>query len=62
MIGFSPCKGALSIYYTESFDVCEDCLSELGPHSAGRGCKRIKRLSDIDGTVLSRMVERSVER
>jgi hypothetical protein len=62
LIGFSPRKGALAIYFTESFDAFEDCLATLGPHSAGKGCLRIKRLSDVDESVLSHMIERSVER
>ena len=35
-------------------------LARLGPHKTGKGCLYLKRLDDVDLTVLRELVDRSV--
>jgi hypothetical protein len=60
-IGFSPRKQALTVYLTYGFDKHEDLLQKLGKHKTGKACLYIKRLSDIDETVLRELMERSFQ-
>jgi hypothetical protein len=56
-VGLSPRKQALTIYVSEGFDAYDQLLSRLGPHSTGKSCLYIKRLSDVDEQVLRSLVE-----
>ena len=58
--GFSPRKRQLTIYLMNGFKRYKTELSQLGPHSTGKACLYIKRLSDIDEKVLRRMIKDSV--
>lgn len=39
-----------------------DLLERLGPHKASKGCPYLKRLDDVDLTVLAQIAERSYAR
>lgn len=55
--GFSPRKASLSLYLMPgSFEEHAAALKKLGPHSVGKGCLYIKRLSDVDLKVLEQLV------
>lgn len=54
-IGFSPRKGNLSLYFMD-LSVHAAALKKLGKHTTGKGCLYIKRLEDVDLTVLEKMV------
>lgn len=56
-VGFAPRKQALTIYLSEGFDAYRDLLARLGPHTTGKSCLHIKRLSDVDEDVLRRLVD-----
>jgi hypothetical protein len=58
-VGFSPRKQNLVLYITDGFKDYGALLGKLGKHSTGKACLYIKRLDDIDATVLETMVERS---
>jgi hypothetical protein len=58
LIGFSPRKPALVIYGVAR--TSEALLGKLGKHTTGKGCLYIKRLSDVDGSVLKAMIVKSV--
>lgn len=55
-IGFSPRKAQHSLYLTCNAEEFAADLAQLGPHKTGKGCIYIKRLSDIDLTVLRGMI------
>ncbi|MFN8287812.1 MAG: DUF1801 domain-containing protein [Chitinophagales bacterium] len=58
-IGFSPRKGNFSIYlmgFTES----GESLKKLGKHKTGVGCLYINKLSDVDLTVLKKIIEDTI--
>lgn len=59
LTGFAPRKQNISIYIMTGFSHYEDLLKKLGPHKTGMGCLYIKKLSDIDQTVLKEMIEAS---
>jgi hypothetical protein len=53
-VGLSPRKSALTIYVSAGFDDAE--LSRLGPHTTGKSCLYVKRLSDVDTGVLRELI------
>ncbi len=60
--GFSPRKAATTVYLMDGFEDRGDLLARLGPHSTGKSCLYLKRLSDVDLDVLRELVARSVRR
>lgn len=59
-IGFSPRKGQTVVYLIEGFETHADRLARLGRHKLGKSCLYIKRLSDVDLSVLEEMVAASL--
>ena len=57
---FSPRKAQLVVYLMPGFENSGNLLDRLGPHSHGKTCLYIKRLSDVDTKVLRQLVEKSV--
>ena len=55
VIGFSPRKQNISIYFMGGLNLVEDELSRLGKHKTGKGCLYIKSLSDVNGKVLKKI-------
>src|SRR5688572_807272 len=51
-VGLSPRKQALTLYISEGFDEYAELMARLGPHTIGKSCLYIKRLSDVDTDVL----------
>jgi hypothetical protein len=60
VVGFSPRKTSLSLYVTTSVESVADLLAKLGPHTTGKACIYVKRLDDIDRTVLKKLIQRGV--
>jgi hypothetical protein len=58
--GFSPRKGALTLYITSSFAEYPDLMAKLGKYTTGKSCLHIKRLSDVDTKVLKQLIARSL--
>ena len=58
--GFSPRKRALTLYIMAGFSDYEGLLARLGKFSTGKSCLYIKRLADVDETVLRELIDRSV--
>lgn len=61
LTGFSPCKQTITLYIMAGFDEYNELLNRLGKHSTGKSCLYIKKLEDIDRSVLKELVKRSVE-
>jgi hypothetical protein len=57
IIAFSPRKTALTLFFTCDIKQYQPLLEVLGKHSTGVGCLYIKRLSDVDGKVLEKLVK-----
>lgn len=58
--GFASRARDISIYLMASTDAQADLLAKLGKHKMGRACLTIKRLSDIDLSVLRELITQSV--
>jgi hypothetical protein len=56
-VGFSPRKANLTVYLADGTDKQAALLAKLGPHTTGKGCLYIKRLSDVDTKVLQQLVK-----
>jgi hypothetical protein len=62
LTGFSPRKGNLTLYIIAGFAEYGDLLSRLGKYKSAKSCLYIKKLEDIDLSVLQELVTRSVKR
>lgn len=60
-VGFSPRKQNLTLYLNIGEGWDKDLLSTLGKHKVGMGCLYFKRLSDVDETVLAKLIEKSIK-
>ena len=60
LVGFSPRKTAISLYTITDSETRADLLGRFGKHKAGVGCIYVKRLSDIDETVLIELINGAV--
>ena len=59
VIGFSPRKQNLTLYIMPGFERFGSQLEKLGKHSISKGCLYIKRLADVDVSVLKKITEES---
>ncbi|MCC3372451.1 DUF1801 domain-containing protein [Cohnella sp. REN36] len=50
LVGFSPRKARISLYFATGDPEREALLQKFGKHQAGKGCVYINRLADIDVT------------
>jgi hypothetical protein len=58
-LGFAPRKAAL-VLYVSGWTEGDELLGRLGKVSHGKGCLYVKRLADIDVSVLEAMIRRGV--
>lgn len=58
--GFSPRAQSLTLYIMPGFKQFEPMMKKLGKYKTGKSCLYIKRLSDVDESVLQRLIEGSV--
>ncbi|TDB39112.1 MAG: DUF1801 domain-containing protein [Actinobacteria bacterium] len=61
-VGFASRKAAITVYLGLELDSLSGSLAKLGPHNTGKGCIYIKRLSDVDPTVLEALVKDAYDR
>lgn len=59
-IGFANRKNQITLYILWYPDKDDPLLAKLGKHKIGKGCLYIKRLSDIDESVLEQLIARAV--
>ena len=62
LTGFSPRKQNLTLYMLGGWEPSQVLLEKLGKHSLGKGCLYIKRLSDVDVSVLKKLIDESLKR
>lgn len=60
LTGFSPRKANLTVYIMPGFETYGDLMRNLGTYKTSVSCLYIKRLSDIDTKVLTKLIKRSV--
>jgi hypothetical protein len=57
--GFSPRKGALTVYILPGLHLQADNLKKLGKFTTGKSCLYIKKLADIHAPTLEAMVKQA---
>ena len=61
LTGFAPRKAAMTIYVMPGFDEWPDLMQRLGRYTTSQSCLYLKRLTDVDESVLEELVRRSVD-
>ena len=61
LTGYSPRKNALTVYIMPGFSRFKSLMGKLGNYKTGKSCLYIKRLTDVDETVLEKLISESVE-
>jgi len=61
VIGFSPRKQNITLYALDGSKPDDPLLASLGPHSRGKGCLYIKRLSDVHGPTLEKLIRTAAQ-
>jgi hypothetical protein len=59
--GFAARKSALTLYITAGVERFPRLLERLGKHKAGKGCLYIKKLDDVNLSVLEDLLKQSVD-
>jgi hypothetical protein len=59
LIGFSPRKQQLTLYFMDGFDKYKSELEKLGKYKTSVSCLYVKKLSDIDMSTLTEMITKS---
>lgn len=59
VVGFSPRKQAMTLYLTFGFDDFAELLGRLGKHTISKSCLYIKKLSDVDQSVLRELIAKA---
>jgi hypothetical protein len=60
LVGFSPRKAKISLYFAAGDPEREELLQRLGKHTSGKGCVYINKVADIDIDVLRELIKQSV--
>lgn len=61
LTGFSPRKSNISVYVMPGYADHGDYLKKLGKHKAAKGCLYIKKLEDVNVSVLESLIVHSVD-
>lgn len=60
LVGFSPRKAKISLYFATGDTQREELLENFGKHTTGKACVYINKLADVDVAVLKKLIEQSV--
>lgn len=60
LVGFSPRKAKISLYFATGDSEREDLLKNFGKHTTGKACVYINKIADIDVDVLKALIVQSV--
>lgn len=60
LVGFSPRKAKISLYFAPGETKREELLKQFGKHTTGKGCVYINKVADIDIEVLKSLIIESV--
>ena len=59
LIGFAPRKQALTLYIMPGFSKYDTLMKKLGKYKTGKSCLYIKKLEDVDQSILKELVKQS---
>lgn len=60
LVGFSPRKAKISLYFAPGDTQRDDLLMRFGKHTTGKACVYINKIADIDIEVLKALIKQSV--
>ncbi|MFS0864075.1 DUF1801 domain-containing protein [Fredinandcohnia sp. 179-A 10B2 NHS] len=60
LVGFSPRKAKISLYFATGDTQREELLGRFGKHTTGKACVYINKIADIDVEVLKELIQQSV--
>jgi hypothetical protein len=60
LVGFSPRKAKISLYFATGDTERESLLKDFGKHTSGKACVYINKVADIDSEVLKALIHQSV--
>ncbi|WP_060210105.1 DUF1801 domain-containing protein [Sporosarcina koreensis] len=60
LVGFSPRKAKVSLYFAPGDDEREVLLAKFGKHTTGKACVYINKVNDIDIDVLQQLIKQSI--
>jgi hypothetical protein len=60
LVGYSPRKAKISLYFAPGDPKREELLSKLGKHTTGKACVYINKLEDVNVEVLKELINQSV--
>lgn len=61
LTGFSPRKQAMTLYIMSGFEKYEELLSKLGKYKTGKSCLYVKKLEDVNESVLRKLITSSIK-
>lgn len=61
LIGFSPRKKNVTMYFTYGFGNLKEEMALLGKYTTGKSCLHINKMADINIDILSKMIEKGVK-
>lgn len=61
LVGFSPRKAKISLYFATGDPDRNLLLEKLGKHTSGKACVYINKLDDIDVDVLKQLIIQSIK-
>lgn len=60
LVGFSPRKAKISLYFATGDTNREELLKSFGKHTTGKACVYINKIEDIDVEILKKLIIQSV--
>lgn len=60
LVGFSPRKAKISLYFATGDSNREELLGDFGKHTMGKGCVYINKVSDINIDALIALIKQSM--
>ncbi|MFE8699663.1 DUF1801 domain-containing protein [Cytobacillus sp. FJAT-54145] len=61
LVGFSPRKAKISLYFATGDTEREQLLNDFGKHTSGKACVYINKVADIDVEVLKALIKQSIK-
>ncbi|BFT72063.1 DUF1801 domain-containing protein [Paenibacillus sp. P36] len=61
LVGFSPRKAKISLYFATGDSQRESLLQDLGKHTTGKACVYIHKVDDIQVDVLRSLIKQSIQ-
>ena len=61
LVGFSPRKAKISLYFAPGETKREELLKNFGKHTTGKACVYINKVADIDVSVLKELITESIK-